>query len=129
MESKARKLMYHLERQAGRGFRGYPTGTVAFYGPDNTRASKVTVGIVLEEDAEPEYMKKWFSKVGDVRDDAETLQAVSDFLEEHSVLSMAMTPALYGCPHEEGIDYPEGKVCPQCPYWAKRDRDEIFRQR
>jgi hypothetical protein len=25
-------------------------------------------------------------------------------------------------PHEEGIDYPEGKTCPQCPFWASRDR-------
>jgi hypothetical protein len=29
---------------------------------------------------------------------------------------------IIGCPHEEGIDYPEGKSCPQCPYWAGRDR-------
>ena len=32
------------------------------------------------------------------------------------------TDGLIGCPHEEGIDYPEGKSCPQCPYWAGRDR-------
>ncbi|SJM33792.1 hypothetical protein [Mesorhizobium delmotii] len=23
---------------------------------------------------------------------------------------------------EEGIDYPEGSTCPDCPYWARRDR-------
>lgn len=23
---------------------------------------------------------------------------------------------------EEGIDYPDGEACPQCPYWAGRDR-------
>jgi hypothetical protein len=27
-----------------------------------------------------------------------------------------------GCPHEEGIDYPEGEPCPQCPFWTHRDR-------
>jgi hypothetical protein len=27
-----------------------------------------------------------------------------------------------GCPHEEGKDYPLGENCPQCPYWANRDR-------
>ena len=27
-----------------------------------------------------------------------------------------------GCPHEEGVDYPEGQICPQCPFWAHRDR-------
>jgi hypothetical protein len=25
-------------------------------------------------------------------------------------------------PHEERIDYPEGEACPQCPFWAGRDR-------
>jgi len=29
---------------------------------------------------------------------------------------------IIGCPHEEGTDYPEGKSCPQCPFWAGRDR-------
>jgi hypothetical protein len=29
---------------------------------------------------------------------------------------------MLGCPHEEGIDYPEGEACPECPYWAGRDR-------
>jgi hypothetical protein len=25
---------------------------------------------------------------------------------------------IIGCPHEEGIDYPLGRTCPQCPFWA-----------
>jgi hypothetical protein len=33
-----------------------------------------------------------------------------------------MTDRIIGCPHEEGIDYPDGQKCPQCPYWASRDR-------
>lgn len=35
---------------------------------------------------------------------------------------MAMTDSILGCPHEEGIDYPEGGSCPQCPFWSGRDR-------
>ena len=31
----------------------------------------------------------------------------------------------YGCQHEEGIDYPEGELCPDCPFWAGRERDDI----
>jgi hypothetical protein len=27
-----------------------------------------------------------------------------------------------GCPHEEGVDYPEGEACPDCPFWAGRSR-------
>jgi hypothetical protein len=33
-----------------------------------------------------------------------------------------VTDGIIGCPHEEGTDYPEGASCPQCPYWAGRDR-------
>ena len=34
-----------LKKKARRGFRGYPVATVAYYGPDDQRASKVAVGI------------------------------------------------------------------------------------
>jgi hypothetical protein len=36
---------------------------------------------------------------------------------------------IVGCPHDEGIDYPDGEKCPQCSFWANRDRssDEIER--
>ena len=33
-----------------------------------------------------------------------------------------MTDRLIGCPHEEGIDYPMGRTCPRCPFWANIDR-------
>ena len=69
--TKRRRRGSRLAREAAREFRGFPVGTVAFYGPDDRRASKVAVGIV---------------------------------------------------PHEEGIDYPQGEACPQCPFWANRDR-------
>ena len=51
MIERARK---RLRKKAKRGLRGYPVATVALYGPDNTRATKLTVGIVLAEDAEGE---------------------------------------------------------------------------
>ena len=44
------------------------------------------------------------------------------FLKDHAAKSVIVTDGLIGCPHEEGIDYPEGKSCPQCPYWAGHDR-------
>src|SRR5712692_4405008 len=37
-------------------------------------------------------------------------------------LQTGFLDGIIGCPHEEGIDYPEGKSCPQCPYWARRAR-------
>lgn len=35
-----------LRKKAKRGMRGYPVGTIAFYRPDNQRASKVAVSVI-----------------------------------------------------------------------------------
>jgi len=111
-----------LEKKARRGFRGYPVATVAFYGPDNTRATKVAVGIVPGEGAEPEEMERWFAQEGDVRTDPEIAREILEFIERHSAKSVVMTDRIIGCPHQEGVDYPAGQSCPQCPFWSYRDR-------
>jgi len=110
-----------LRKKAKEGMRGYPVGTVAFYGPDNRRASKVAVSVVRTEDAEPE-LKRWFSDTGDVRTDKAIHDEIAGWLRQHSVRSIGMMEHIIGCPHEEGIDYPLGEACPQCPYWEGRDR-------
>lgn len=110
-----------LRKKAKQGMRGYPVGTIAFYGPDSRRASKVVVSIIPREGAEPE-LHRWFSEIGDVRTDALILDEIAAYLREHSARSIAMTEKIIGCPHEEGIDYPSGEACPQCPYWKGRDR-------
>ena len=56
-----------LAKKAQRGFRGYPVATVAFYGPDDRRASKVAVGILLREHEEPAQRRRWTSDDRDVR--------------------------------------------------------------
>lgn len=96
--------------------------TLAFYGPDNTRASKLAVGIVVEEDGEPVVMKRWFSESDDVRRDARIGNEVMELIRSFGVKSVVMYDRIIGCPHEEGKDYPEGEVCPYCPFWANRDR-------
>jgi hypothetical protein len=110
-----------LRKKAKQGMRGYPVGTIAFYGPDGRRASKVAVSIILWDGAEPK-LHRWFSETGDVRTDTAILDEIADYLRQHSVRSIAMTDRIIGCPHEEGIDYPSGEACPQCPYWKERDR-------
>jgi hypothetical protein len=95
---------------------------VAFYGPDAERASKVVVAIVRDEGHEPDPLERWFSEDVDVRTDAAVGEEVMAFIQRHGVKSVVVTDGLFGCPHEEGIDYPEGKSCPKCPYWAGRDR-------
>jgi len=118
LREQARK---RLGKKAKKGFRGFPVATIAFYGPDDRRASKVTVGIVLAEDQEPAELRRWFSEQADVREDPAAAEGILALIDEFGVRSVAMVDRIIGCPHEEGIDY-EGPTCPRCPYWAGRNR-------
>lgn len=82
---------------------------------------KVAVGIVRSENAEPAVMERWFSET-DIRLDTEIGKRVIEFIRANGVLSLVMTDGVIGCPHEEGIDYPQGQACPHCPFWEGRDR-------
>jgi hypothetical protein len=111
-----------LKKKAKRGIQGYPVGTIAYYGPDNRRASKAAVCIIPAPRSEPAEVRRWFAETGDLRRDETAFAEIARFLREHEVKSVAMTEGIIGCPHEEGIDYPEGEACPDCPYWAGRNR-------
>lgn len=111
-----------LTKRARRGFRGYPIATVAFYGPTADLATKIAVSVVPDERNQPDLIERWFSEGSDIRHDSVIGDEVSSFLRKHEVRSVVVADRIIGCPHEEGIDYPEGKSCPQCPYWAGRDR-------
>lgn len=110
-----------LRKKAKHGFRGYPAATIAFYGPTENFASKVAVGIIRGKGEEP-HLERFFSTETDVRRDPSIQAKLLQLITQHEVKSVTMTDGLLGCPHEEGIDYPEGQSCPQCPYWAGRDR-------
>jgi hypothetical protein len=111
-----------LRRKSKQGFHGYPVGTIAFYGPTADVATKVVVSITRDEGHDVDPLERWFSESGDVRNDLAIVEEIGAFLKENRAKSVIATDGLIGCPHEEGIDYPEGKSCPQCPYWAGRDR-------
>lgn len=111
-----------LGKKAQRGFRGFPIATVAFYGPTADLATKVVVSIVRDERSIPDPLERWFSEDSDVRSNPAVGEKVLAFLKDHAAKSVIVTDRLIGCPHEEGIDYPHGKSCPKCPYWAGRDR-------
>lgn len=110
-----------LGKKAKKGFRGYPVATIAFYGPDNKKATKAAVGIIVGEHQEPAELRRWFSERTDIRSDPAVAEEILAFIDQYGVKSVAMTGGIIGCPHEEGIDY-EGPTCPQCPYWVGRDR-------
>lgn len=111
-----------LLKRARKGFRGYPVATIAFYGPNDQQATKVAVGIVTHEGAEPDVLERWYAEEQDLRFDEETTREIGAFLTAHQVVSVVMLDRIIGCPHEEGIDYDEGDVCPRCPFWRSRDR-------
>lgn len=111
-----------LRKKVEKGFRGYPVATLAYYGPNDARATKVVVAVVPVEGAEPDPMEKWYSESGDVRTDDSIIDGIAAFIQANSVKSVVGVERIIGCPHEEGIDYPEGGKCPACPFWANRDR-------
>jgi hypothetical protein len=121
MDRRTAQLRKRLAKRAKKGFRGYPIGTIACYGPDDRRATKLLASIVEHDGAEPSEMRKWYAEDGDVRDTLEIMEETVGFLEHHGVRSVVIPDRIIGCPHEEGIDY-EGQTCPQCPFWANRDR-------
>jgi hypothetical protein len=112
-----------VDRKFRPGFRGYPIATIAFYGRDDKLATKVVVSVFLRENNEPDFLERWFSKGDiDVREDLDIGEQILAFLKLHAPRSTVMTEGIIGCPHEEGVDYPEGASCPHCPFWAGRDR-------
>jgi hypothetical protein len=116
------KAKYELEKLANRKT-GYPIATIAYYGPDDRFASKVAVGILLsEEDEEVSDLQRWFANEQDVRLDMTINKEILEFIKPYRPRRVVMLDRIIGCPHEEGIDYPTGEVCPQCPFWANRDR-------
>lgn len=111
-----------LTKKSRKGFRGYPIATVAFYGPDDKKATKVAVGIINQEGADADPLQRWHSDQKDLRFDEQIIKQVLEFIKRHNALTVVTADRIIGCPHEEGIDYPEGTSCPECPYWEGRDR-------
>ena len=109
-----------LSKKAKRGFRGYPDATVAFYGPDADRATKVAVSLVPAEGAQPTVVERWFSE-SDARRDPAVAKRILAFVQQHAARTVVLAERILGCPHEEGVDY-QGQWCPQCPFWIGRDR-------
>ena len=111
-----------LKKLLNKGFRGYPLATIAYYGPDDNNATKVAVGIIPYENAVPSILKRWFNEDTDIRIDRNTNEEIIKFIKENEAKSVVMTDRIIGCPHEEGVDYPDGSKCPECSFWSIRDR-------
>jgi hypothetical protein len=118
---KENRFLKRIGKRAKKGARGYPVATIAFYGPNLSRATKVAVGIFHGENEAAREMRRWHLPEGDVRHDESIAQEMLAFIEEHGAPTVAMSERIIGCPHEEGVDY-EGEWCPMCDFWRGRDR-------
>ncbi len=95
----------------------YPLGVLLYYGPDDQTVTKITAEIFSGPSAEP-IIKRWY---GDrVTTDTQVLAELGGYFKTHHVKRVVMTDKVIGCPHESGIDYPEGEECPYCPFWQNR---------
>jgi hypothetical protein len=117
------QILKRLRKKAKRGMHCWPTATIAFYGPDASRATKVVVSIIPTAGLEPSEMHDWQIVHGDVRNNPEIAAEMLMFIDTNGAKSVVMTDGLLGCPHQEGIDY-EGEYCPDpaCAFWHGQDR-------
>jgi hypothetical protein len=85
------RFLKRLRKKARKGLRGWPMATIAFYGPNLSQATKVTVGIVPSENAEVKELRDWKVDRGDIRGHPDIAREILEFIEKHRVLSVAMT--------------------------------------
>ena len=92
----------------------YPLGIVALYGPDDQTTTKITAGIFAHENAKP-ILKRWVGT--NIMENPKVQGEMQEFFTKHGVKSVTMSEGNMGCPHEEGMDFPQGEDCPFCPFW------------
>ncbi len=101
----------------------YPFASVALYGPDTGRATKMVAALFRDRKSrQADAIEKWAVDDGDVRVDRVVTAHFEAWLKQHGVKDTVRPERILRCPHEEGIDYPMGRTCPQCPFWADVDR-------
>jgi hypothetical protein len=93
----------------------FPIGTVALYGPDDRITTKIVAGVVKREGAEA-IVERWVGT--SIKENPKVQRKIQEFFARHGVKSVVATDANFGCPHEEGLDFPSGEDCPFCPFWA-----------
>ena len=118
-QQRAREWMRKRQRMPKREF---PLATMVYYGPDDQRATKLAVALIENDGEEPGVLNRWMSDEGDIRHNDQVLMEAVQWLKAHAVQRVLVVDRILGCPHEEGIDYPEGEPCPLCLFWADRDR-------
>ena len=87
----------------------YPLATIAAYGPDNSRATKLVVGILRRAGQnDPKQMRTWSTDAGDVRNGPLIAAEVADWPHSQGIKETLDYGRIIGCPHEEGIGLSHG---------------------
>jgi hypothetical protein len=92
----------------------YPLATITYRGPSPDQASKIIVGIIAAKDKAP-IIREWTGE--SIAEDVESAREIALFIQEHDISRVLTSEWVLSCPHEEGVDYPEGELCPFCPDW------------
>jgi hypothetical protein len=93
----------------------YPIAIVVKYGPDDRTVTKMVATVIRWPGDEAGEMRRWVGTK--VASDPGVAAKMDEFLRSHGVKKKLSTPVVFGCPHEEGEDFPEGGDCPFCPFW------------
>ena len=67
----------------------HPLATIAAYGPDTTRATKLVVSILRNGQTYPSEMRSWSTDAGDVRNDRVIAAEVADWLPPRAYREMS----------------------------------------
>ncbi len=110
---KRYQYLQHLQSRINEG--NFPIGTIAYYGPDDQKITKVVAGVLPDKTINP-ILKKWLGE--GVAQNPETAAEIGKFFQQYQTQNIVMADGIIGCPHEEGIDYPNGENCPYCPFWG-----------
>jgi len=114
------KSSKRISKKAKKGFQGYPVITITYYGPNDELATKVAVGFIAEEKTSAQFER--FSTETDIREDTVVQSTIIKLIDRSGAQTVSLTDHIVGCPHDEGVDYPEGEECPLCEFWHGKTR-------
>jgi hypothetical protein len=116
MKPLQKRYQYHQHFRKAIQDGKFPLGTIAYYGPDDRSVTKIVAAVMADIQTDP-ILKKWVGH--NIAQNAEIVAEIGKFFQDNQVQNVVMTEGIVGCPHEEGIDFPTGESCPQCPYWSE----------
>ncbi len=113
LRKKARQRKAKFHRLVAKN-KTYPLATITYHGPHPDHATRISVGIITSDEEEP-VVRHWTGE--DIAEDVKAAREIAAFLKEHEVERVITSEMVLSCPHQEGLDYPEGEECPYCDFW------------